>query len=106
MGDVFVVTDVALLARLVAEELRKMPAETSSAPTATLLDRRGIAQYLDLGLASIDRMCAKGCPYMRAGDVKRFILADVLAWMKGRATKVEAKPQDPDMSADWDRILP
>jgi hypothetical protein len=49
-----------------------------------LLDRRGLAQALDVGVDTVDRMRGEGMPELRVGDAPRFELERVLEWLRGR----------------------
>jgi hypothetical protein len=71
--------------------------ERPSAPVAepsdavgrpALLDRQGLARELGVSLASLDRLRAEpGFPELRLGDVPRFELVQVVAWVHGRQQK-------------------
>lgn len=46
------------------------------------LDRAGVAQFLAVSTAQIDKLCRDhGLPYRRVGDVKRFSRDEVRAWV-------------------------
>ncbi len=48
-----------------------------------LLDRRALAQALDISLPSLDRLRRKkGFPQIHVGDVPRFRLEEVLRWLR------------------------
>lgn len=49
-----------------------------------LLDRRGLAHALAVGVDTIDRLRREGCPELTVGDAPRFELEAVLAWLRGR----------------------
>ena len=52
------------------------------------IDRAGIAKFLDLSTAQIDKLARdQGLPYHRVGDVKRFDRAEVRAWVKAQVGK-------------------
>jgi hypothetical protein len=66
----------AVVGRL--EPLLKAPARPA------LLDRRGLALALGVGLDTVDRMRGEGMPELRVGDAPRFELDAVIAWLRGR----------------------
>jgi|GEM_PF-2657650 len=49
-----------------------------------LLDRSGLARELGFSVSTVDKLRADGCPHVRVGDVPRFELALVLAWLRNR----------------------
>lgn len=49
-----------------------------------LLDRQGLARALGVGVDTIDRLRREGAPVLRVGDVPRFELPAVLAWLRSR----------------------
>jgi predicted DNA-binding transcriptional regulator AlpA len=59
-------------------------ARVQAAPAPALLDRNGLAHALGLSVATIDRLARAGLPSVRLIDARRFVLADVLAWLKSR----------------------
>lgn len=85
--------DVVLdeLSERVASEIDRRLAERLEELTESrsprLLDRRGLAAALGCGVDTIDRLRREGAPEILVGDVPRFDLADVLAWLKSRAVQ-------------------
>ncbi|MCP4674135.1 MAG: helix-turn-helix domain-containing protein [Deltaproteobacteria bacterium] len=47
-----------------------------------LLSKRQLATTLSCSTSTIDRLCTKGLPFVKLLDTKRFVLEDVLAWLK------------------------
>lgn len=67
---------VALLADVAA------PAPLEVKPV--LLDRNELARALGISTATVDRLARAGMPAIRLVDSKRYLLADVLVWLKTR----------------------
>jgi hypothetical protein len=63
-------------------ELLPPPAAPERRPA--LLDRKAIATELGVSVATVDRLCRDGMPFVRLGDSKRFELARVLEWARNR----------------------
>ena len=57
---------------------------TRPEPAPALLTRTQLAKQLNCSIAKIDRLSNDGMPFVRLGDVKRFRLEAVLAWLEGR----------------------
>ena len=50
-----------------------------------LLDRQGLARFLDCSLRHVDGLIAEGMPFVRIGlEAKRFDRAEVIAWLRSR----------------------
>lgn len=49
-----------------------------------MLDRRGLAHALAVGVDTVDRLRRDGCPELTVGDSPRFELEQVIAWLRGR----------------------
>ena len=49
-----------------------------------LLDRRGIAEALHVGVDTVDRLRREGCPELTVGDAPRFEIGAVIEWLRGR----------------------
>jgi hypothetical protein len=90
------VTTTPPLAVLTAEQLRELiatalreamieqrPAEVPRG----LLDRRGLAAALGVGVDTVDRLRREGCPELTVGDAPRFELAAVLEWIRSRGVR-------------------
>jgi hypothetical protein len=77
-----VVLSVEELRELIREAVADARAEAPAAPA--LLDRRRLGVALGVCPDTVDRLRREGCPEVRVGDVPRFELADVLAWLKAR----------------------
>lgn len=50
----------------------------------TLLDRAGLGRALNVSVATIDRLARSGLPFDRVGEVRRFDLVAVRAWLASR----------------------
>ena len=47
-----------------------------------LLTRQGLATALSCSLRSVDHLQTKGIPFIRVGKSRRFLLSEVVAWLK------------------------
>lgn len=54
-------------------------------PSPALLDRRGLAEALAVGVDTVDKLRREGLPELRVGDAPRFRLEAVLAWLGQRS---------------------
>jgi excisionase family DNA binding protein len=77
--------DLRELLRDVVFEVMQEWVEDARKPLA-LLDRGGLAQALGCSTTTISKLLRDGCPSVRLGDVHRFKLDEVLAWLKQRKT--------------------
>ena len=82
-----VATLMEALLKEVAERTRVSMMEAIAAandpePLPEYFDRAGIARQLSTSVTNIDRLCHEGLPYVRLGDMRRFRLADVRAWLE------------------------
>lgn len=75
------------LARAVADEIEARSLGAQPEPGPILLDRRGIAEALGVCVDVVDRLRREGCPELTVGDVPRFELDRVLAWLRARGAK-------------------
>lgn len=75
------------------DELRALVREQVEAALATqreadaaplLLDRRQMARALSVGVDTLDRLRREGCPEITVGDMPRFDIASVIAWLRDR----------------------
>lgn len=73
-----------MLQPLVEQIADAVAARVQSAPTQPLLDRNELARALGISTATVDRLARAGMPAIRLVDSKRYLLADVLAWLKTR----------------------
>lgn len=81
-----VVVTPAELAAIVRDAVAEIIAEREDAPARpALLDRRGLAMALDCSPDQVDRLRREGCPELRVGDMPRFDLGEVLAWIRARS---------------------
>jgi hypothetical protein len=76
---------VAAVADRVFERLAGAGAGTGT--VAALLDRRGIAEALSVGIDTVDKLRAQGLPTLWVIESPRFELAACLDWLRGRASK-------------------
>src|SRR5687768_13077140 len=67
-----------LIRRAVAEAL----ADASAGPAPALLDRAGLARSLCCCESTVDTLRRNGLPTIFVGKAPRFVLADVLHWLK------------------------
>ncbi|HVU05223.1 MAG TPA: hypothetical protein VHE30_25920 [Polyangiaceae bacterium] len=85
MSEPLVILRADELRDLVSAELRAALDELPTrAEEPALYDRAGIAKKLCTSVANVDKLCNAGMPFSRLGDVKRFDLADVVAWVKSQ----------------------
>lgn len=54
----------------------------SSCSARALLTKKQLATALSCSSSTIDRLCAKGMPFVKLLDTKRFVLAEALAWIR------------------------
>ena len=66
------------------EQIADAVAARVQAPPPSLLDRNDLAKALGISTATVDRLARAGMPAIRLVDSKRYLLADVLAWLKSR----------------------
>jgi hypothetical protein len=60
------------------------PALVDQPVTPVLLDRSGLARALGCSVASVDRLVRDGAPCVWLVESRRFELAVVLEWLRGR----------------------
>ncbi len=59
--------------------------DDAQAPTApALLDRQALARALGVSLGTLDRLRREGLPTVRVCDSPRFLLSDVVDWLRCR----------------------
>jgi hypothetical protein len=71
------------LRALVREELEAMLCERASAPA--LLTGAQLARELQISERTIFSLREEGLPLIRVGDSPRYVLADVLQWLRARS---------------------
>lgn len=81
---------VAELARAVADELEsrlksQVATALQSQRTPPLLDRRGLAEALNCGVDTVDKLRASGLPQLLVGDAPRFELDRALNFLRERS---------------------
>jgi hypothetical protein len=84
MSGKLALLEASELHELVAAAVREALAEREPRAAPALLDRRGIAAALGIGVDTVDRLRREGCPELTVGDAPRFELAAVLAWLRER----------------------
>lgn len=68
-------------------DLRRLLAELSPpAEPESLIDRETCAARLSISPKQLDRLCKKGLPFHRVGDLRRFEWTEVLRWTRAQAT--------------------
>jgi len=73
--------------------IQNTPAECSrtgpSAPHSAIeiLTRKELASQLKCSLRHVDNLQTQGMPVLRLGRSRRFILLDVIAWLRRRANR-------------------
>lgn len=80
-AEVHVVTDVALLAKLVAKEIMADIAPPD--PLPALLNSDELARQLSCSTVHVRKLTAEGMPHLLLGDAKRYELERVLDWLRG-----------------------
>jgi hypothetical protein len=80
---------LAELARVLAAEVRSGVAQDlaeliAAQRRSALLDRRGLAEALDVSLPTVDRLTRDGAPHLRIGDSPRYEIERVVAWLRER----------------------
>lgn len=65
-------------------EIHLEPVEGAQTSQRTLLRRKALAAELDCSLRTIDNLQADGMPCVFIGRSRRFILSEVIAWLKRR----------------------
>lgn len=83
-ASMLVTLTAADLRALVVDAVADVLAELAPADAPALLDRRGLARALGCSPDQVDRLRREGCPELRLGDVPRFELPAVLAWLRSR----------------------
>ena len=49
-----------------------------------MLSKKELAQELNVSQMTINRLMAKGLPYIKVGKQVRFVLEEVIEWLKER----------------------
>lgn len=76
-----VVADTDQLRTLVTEAVHAALAEAAKAPA--LLDRASLARALSCSPSTVDAMRKRGLPTVMIGDSPRFVLSEVVDWLRG-----------------------
>jgi hypothetical protein len=69
----------SLMTECFRRALDECPQSNDAGPV--LLDREGLARALGCSAGMVDKLRKQGLPTRRVGDVPRFLLSDVLAWL-------------------------
>jgi hypothetical protein len=90
----------ALLDAVLPAPVDTAPEPAPPAPSPQpLVDKRELARVLGVSVATIDRLDREGQPHVRVGDVKRYCVADVVAWHRERTPPPSEAPAAPRASA-------
>jgi hypothetical protein len=86
-----VVVSVDELREIVADIVTERVSELleNARKPVPLLDRQRLAQALDVSTDTVDRLRREGAPARLVGDAPRFVLAEVLEWLKTREKPLE-----------------
>lgn len=79
-NDSLVVIPTAALKGIVSEAVSAALLEHAGTPA--LLDRAALARALTCSPAHVDNLRKKGLPTVFVGEAPRFVLSDVLAWLR------------------------
>lgn len=63
-------------------EVHSPPVEGAQTSQPSLLRRSALAAELDCSLRTVDNLQAEGMPCVFIGRSRRFILSEVIAWLK------------------------
>lgn len=86
--DALIRAYAAGLVEQIADRVTEQVAALLAAGTAQrVLDRKGLAEALNVSLPIVDRLRTEGMPELRVGDAPRFEFAAVLEWLKSRPAK-------------------
>lgn len=91
-ASMLVTLTAADLRALVVDAVADVLAELAPGDAPALLDRRGLARALGCSPDQVDRLRREGCPELRLGDVPRFELPAVLAWLRSRGEQELPEP--------------
>jgi len=82
-GDAYVVMTPDELRDMFREEIAAaLESQKESAPIT--VSRPGLAKVLGMSTSTVDAMRREGMPEIRAVDSPRFIVTDVLEWLRSR----------------------
>jgi hypothetical protein len=71
-------------------------ARSKALPPRVLLDRSELAHAIGVSTRTLDRLRREGLPELTVGDVPRWRLEAVLAWLEARKPALEASAQASD----------
>ena len=72
------------LRTLLRAELEEALAESRLVEAPVLVDRAGLARALHVSVATVGRLARLGMPAVLVGDVPRYEVAEVIAWLRSR----------------------
>lgn len=73
------------LARVVRDAVADALKRAQPAPRAPLMDRKALAEWLNVKVRTVDALRARGMPHLLVGDCPRFEPAEVAAWLRVHA---------------------
>lgn len=77
----------AAIRTVIRSELETTVAALAGAQTKPeFIDRHALAAELSTSVATVDRLCRAGMPFVRLGDARRFRLAEVAQWLDRRTS--------------------
>ena len=74
-----------MIKRAMLETLAEIQA--AEPPARLLHDAREVGAALDVSRATVYRLVDEGLPYVLVGDTRKFVLDDVMAWLKARTAQ-------------------
>lgn len=74
----------AVMRSVLREELAELREALTESPKSEYRDRQQEAQRLGISIATLDRLCREGLPFVYVGDSRRFRAAEVDAWLDTR----------------------
>jgi hypothetical protein len=82
MAQSLVLVDRAELTSIVAQAVQ----ETSAKPNPSALTTRQLQDAFSISEGTVKRLRREGMPHYFIGDSPRFMLDEVLMWLRGRTT--------------------
>ncbi len=72
------------LSAIVRGAIEDALAEVQPARSPALVDRAGLARALHASVTTVGRLARRGMPAVLVGDVPRYEVAEVIAWLRSR----------------------